>query len=131
MAGEFTDVIPIPRPGRGGARANTGPKSSGDPDNPSAYDEYSKARARSESAKADLAELEFQVKSGQYVDRAAVRQAAATAYATCAQAIRSIPDNLERKLAVAPDVAQAVSDQIDAALAALSDSLAMLSGPDD
>lgn len=128
---DFTPIIPVPVPRRGGARANSGPKSSGDLDNPSNYDDYAAARARNESAKADLAELEFKVKSGQYVDRAAVRQAAATAYATCAQAIRTIPDNLERRLAVAPEVAQAVSEQIDAALASLSDALAMMSGPDD
>ena len=128
---EFTQVFPIPK--RGGARPNSGPKSGkfkGDGEATN-YDDYAAARARNEAAKADLAELEFQVKSGQYVDRAAVRQASATAFATCAQAIRSIPDNLERTAGVSPDVAQIVSDQIDAALSALSTTLEMMSGPED
>ena len=78
--------------------------------------EYEAARTRNEKAKADLNELEYQVKLGTYVLRAEVQQAAATALANLSQTLRSVPDNLERKLGLAPDVAQEVGYLIDAAL---------------
>ena len=45
-----------------------------------------------------------------------MQQAAATALANLSQTLRSVPDNLERKLGLAPDVAQEVGYLIDAAL---------------
>lgn len=104
--------------------ADTGDASDG-------YVAYSKARARTEAAKADLAELDYKVKSGQFVSRVGVRQASATAFATIAQTMRSIPDNLERTLGLNPEVAAAVGASIDAALADLSETLQMMSGPDE
>lgn len=95
------------------------------------YVEYSKARARSEAAKADLAELDYKVKSAQYVSRAAVKQACATAFSTIAQVVRSIPDYLERSAGITPAAAQAASLTCDAALLDLSNALEMLSGPDE
>jgi hypothetical protein len=50
------------------------------------------------------------------VDRAQVRQASATALSAVAQTLPSVPDNLERKLGVQPEVAQEVGVLIDAAL---------------
>ena len=53
---------------------------------------------------------------GRYVDRAEVRQAAATALAELAQTLRSVPDSIERRLGVSPEVAAEVGDLIDHAL---------------
>lgn len=83
-------------PSRGGARPGAGRKPAGyqKPDEAVSFD---KAKARKETALADLHELDFKVKSGQYVSRIEVKQASATAMAHLAQTIRSIPDTLERK----------------------------------
>lgn len=78
--------------------------------------DYEAARARNEAAKADLNEHELAVKRGQFVERAAVEQATATALAALSQALRSVPDNLERKLGTEPEVAREVGLAIDAAL---------------
>jgi phage terminase Nu1 subunit (DNA packaging protein) len=135
---EIEVLDPVPR--RGGRPKGYSPKkarealesgaASGN-DASDGYVEYSKARARNEAAKADHAELDFKIKSGQYVSRVAVRQAAATAFATVAQSMRSIPDNLERTLGLNPEVAAAIGASIDATLADLSETLEMMSGPDE
>ena len=78
--------------------------------------ELDREKARNEKAKADLNELELAVRRGQYVLRAEVQQATATALSALAQTLRSVPDNLERKLGVTPDVALEVGILIDAAL---------------
>lgn len=78
--------------------------------------EYEAERARNEKAKADLNELDLAVRRGTYVLRAAVQEAAATALAAMSQTMRSVPDNLERKLGLAPEVAAEVGVAIDAAL---------------
>ena len=78
--------------------------------------EYEAERARNEKAKADLNELDLAVRRGTYVLRAAVQEAAATALAAMSQTMRSVPDNLERKLGLAPEVAAEVGAAIDAAL---------------
>lgn len=95
---------------RGGARPGSGRRYQGyvKPDEVISYD---KAKARKESAMADLHELDYKVKSGQYVSRNAVRQASATAMAALAQTIRSLPDHLERR-----GVPPSVCVQIDAAI---------------
>lgn len=78
--------------------------------------DYEAARARNESAKADLNELELAIKRGEYVPRAEVQEATATALSALSQTLRSVPDNLERTLGIAPELAQEVGAQIDAAL---------------
>lgn len=103
------------KPPRGGRRPGAGRKPK-DYVPPADRQDYEAARARNEAAKADLNELEYQVKLGTYVLRAEVQQAAATALANLSQTLRSVPDNLERKLGLAPDVAQEVGYLIDAAL---------------
>lgn len=87
-------------------------------DNPSAY--YSTAKARKEVAQASKAELEFRVMDGQYLPREAIRSALAEAYQAVAQSLRSIPDNLERKLGITPEVAEVVSTAIDEAMGELA-----------
>lgn len=78
--------------------------------------DYEAARARNESVKADLNELDLAIKRGEYVPRAEVQAAAATALSALSQTLRSVPDNLERVLGLSPEVAQEVAQQIDAAL---------------
>lgn len=116
--------------GHGGARpgagrpAGTGYVKSDDQKN------LDKAKARHESVKADLAEMELKQRQGELVLRESVKAAAATALATLAQGLRSIPDNLERKLNASPELTEAVGREIDAALDDLADALEMLTGPD-
>ena len=78
--------------------------------------DYEAARARNEAAKADLNELELAIKRGEYVPRAEVQAATATALSALSQTLRSVPDNLERTLGITPELAQEVGVQIDAAL---------------
>lgn len=78
--------------------------------------DFDEARARNEAAKADLNELELAVRRGLYVERAWVQQLSATALATLAQNLRSVPDNLERRTGISPEVAQEVEQMIDNAL---------------
>lgn len=72
---------------------------------------------------AALKQLEFDRRRGSLVERAEVRQASSTAFAAIAQTLRSIPDNLERRLGIAPEVAEEVGLLIDEALGALADEL--------
>lgn len=113
--------------GRGGARPNTGPKPAGYV-KPQELIDLDREKARNEKAKADLNELEFKVKSGEYVSRAAVQQAAATMLASIAQTLRSIPDTLERRVNLSPDTAELVGNEIDSILEGLGDELRMLAG---
>lgn len=133
-----TEILdPLPRGGRGGRRAGAGRKSREVEDRVAAeleddgYVPLAKARARKESALADKAELEFKRMSGEYIERAAVREACATAYAALAQALRSIPDNLERRAGVAPEIAEQVGDVIDETLADLAAQFEMFAEPQD
>lgn len=102
-------------PGHGGFRPGAGRK-------PPSYVapkeriDLDKAKARNEQAKAELNELELAIKRGEFVERIAVKQSTATAFATLAQTLRSVPDNLERKLGVSPEVALEVGLLIDNAL---------------
>ena len=88
------------------------------PANPSSL--YAGAKARKEAALAAKAELDFRVKAGMYLPREAVKAALATAYQTVAQTLRSIPDNLERKLGVSPEIAEAVGLAIDESMGELA-----------
>lgn len=81
---------------------------------------YAGAKARKEAALAAKAELDFRVKAGLYLPREAVRSALATAFQAVSQSLRSIPDNLERKLGVSPEIAEAVGISIDEAMGELA-----------
>lgn len=104
-----------PNNGWGGARKGAGAKPAGWEPPPERVD-YEAARARNEAAKADLNELELAIKRNEYVLRASVQEATATALSALSQTLRAVPDNLERKLGVSPDVALEVGLLIDAAL---------------
>lgn len=83
-----------------------------------------KAVARKEEALAGLNELELKIKSGEYLDRAAFREASSTLLAELAQTLRSLPDTLERKHALPPKVVLDVERTIDDALSSVAAGLA-------
>ena len=101
--------------GHGGFRPGAGGKPAGYVRPPEVID-LDREKARNERAKANINEFEYAVLRGRYVDRAEVRQAAATALAELAQTLRSVPDSIERRLGVSPEVAAEVGDLIDHAL---------------
>ena len=110
--------------GRGGAREGAGRKNAAvEQATQSAHILLAQARAKKEAHLAMMAELEFNIKSRKFIDRDHVRQAQTTAYASCAQAMRSIQDNLERKHGVAPEVAEVVGGFIDEILSSLADDM--------
>lgn len=111
-------------PGRGGARAGAGRKPDGY-EKPQVAKDFDTAKARKETALADMHELNFKIKSGEFVSRAAMREASATLLATLAQSLRSLPDNLERKYALAPETAESIERDIDSALADVAAGLAL------
>lgn len=86
-------------------------------------------KARHEKVKADLAELDYRTKVGELVSRAAVTTASATMLATFAQSMRTIPDSLERKFALAPEITEAIGRDIDDSLDAMADLFAMMTTP--
>jgi len=121
--------------GHGGARANSGRKSglsatkkakelaansgayeseSGNP-----YVDLTVAKVIHERAKAEMAKLELKKRIGELMLASEVSRDVATAFAAIAQDLRAIPDRLERQMGLAPEVAEAMAEQIDAALAAL------------
>lgn len=114
--------------GHGGRRDNAGRK-------PGGYEKsddlksLDAAKARHESIKADLADLALHEKRGELVERTAVRDASAMALQTLAQALRSIPDALERELNLPPEVAERVGLMIDSSLDDLATTFEMMSGP--
>jgi hypothetical protein len=82
--------------------------------------DFEAERARHEKIKADEREFEFEIRKGEYLPRDAQRSAAATALAVLTQSLRSIPDNLERSLGLAPEAVESISVQIDDALAEIA-----------
>lgn len=68
-------------------------------------------------------ELKYRIESGQYLSRSAFREASATLLAELAQALRGLPDLLERKAALNPKQAQLVEDTVNGALKNAADSL--------
>lgn len=114
---------------RGGYREGAGRKSEAvEKETAGAHILYAKARAKREAMQAQLAELDYKIRSGEYVARADVQQASATAFATIAQSLRSIPDNLERRLNVSPEIAEDVGLLIDDAMNSLADALERIGG---
>lgn len=102
--------------GWGGAREGAGRK-------PDDYEpsegkaDYDKIRAEHEQVKLEQRAFALAKERGEYLPRAAQRQAAATLLAVLTQSLRSVPDNLERACNLSPEQAEAAAQQIDAALA--------------
>lgn len=116
-------------PTRGGKRAGAGRKPAGYV-KPRPVQDFETARARNELAKAQINEIEAKVKAGQYVERAAVRQASAMAMSSIAQTLRSIPDLLERRLGIDPTLAEEIGRQIDESLNELAEEFRLMGGGD-
>ena len=113
--------------GHGGARPNSGPKPAGYVKPPEGQD-YDKAKARNEAAKAGLNELELKIKSNEYLSRTAYREASATLLAELAQGLRSLPDTLERKFGLSPEALLHVEKTIDEAMQGVADGLELFAG---
>lgn len=107
----------VEAPSHGGKRVHAGRVGNVD---------YQTEKARLTREQADRVALQNKIASGEYVPRSAYRQAAATLIATFAQTVRSTPDNLERKLDLAPEVAEALTLELDAAMAHLAEGLRLL-----
>lgn len=109
--------------GHGGAREGAGaPRGPREPPSEDKQD-FDHWRARSERAKALQAELDLGVAEGRLVNRESVQAASATILAVFTQHCRGIGDTLERTLGLQPEVAAAVSREIDEALSVLADDL--------
>lgn len=104
----------------GGQRDNqTGRPKGATTDRPAAAArrQYEEERALHEKVKREEREFRFAVERGAYLPRASQQAAAATALAILTQSLRSLPDNLERSLGLAPSVAEHLAIGIDEALA--------------
>jgi hypothetical protein len=113
-------------PGHGGTREGAGRPSGPKTEAGKRFDE---ARARNELAKALINEVKAKVELGEYLPRAAYMQANATALALLTQSIRSIPDNLERRFNLPPEVLEAIGEAHDAALAEVANSFKLMLKP--
>lgn len=120
----FEPSIPT---GRGGYRPNAGGKKAADrgdvirdAEGRTPYQRYEIGRGEKELQLARQARVKADLEEGKVVDREMVRQACAKAFATCAQSLDAIGDNLERELGVSPEIAQKVTDFINEAKAQLA-----------
>lgn len=119
-------------PAHGGARPGAGRKPKAIEDaTKDHHAAYTKARAEHEKHKAALAQLAFDTKTKKYIARDAVECAVATAFATIAQHIRSIPDNVERTACPGTEVIEAIESIIDETLNSLANELAAITEPAD
>ena len=84
-----------------------------------------KAKAALDKMEADAANawLKYKIDSKEYLPRSAFREASATLQAELAQGLRSVPDTLERKFNLPPEVVQHVQEAIDAALNSVAQGL--------
>lgn len=101
--------------GHGGYREGAGRKPAGYEPTKEKVD-YERERAEHERVKREQREFKLAQERGEFIARAAVQQASATALAVLTQSLRSIPDNCERTLALDAAVVEAIQQQIDQAL---------------
>lgn len=71
-------------------------------------------------------ELELEIRSSAYLPRDSIRQGTATAFATVAQSLRSIPDLVERKTGATPDTCELIEQVIDSVCNDLAERLEAL-----
>lgn len=112
--------------GHGGYREGAGRKPEGYVP-PEGRLDYEIERAAHEKVKREQREFKLAQERGEYVSRAAIRQASATMLALLSQ-IRSIPDTCERQHALAPEVVQGIQDTIDATLQEVATALKAMAG---
>lgn len=111
----------------GGARAGAGRKPNGHIATPVAL-EFEAARAKNEAAKAQLNQLKADEQSGKVINREAVRQASATLLAVLAQSLQSLPDNLERRHGLAPEVVEGIAKDVDTLMQEMASVLRAMHG---
>lgn len=127
---EFFDVVEVVEvvPRLGGARPGAGRKSkaerapAGANEELTPYQRYERARAEKEEQLARQARVKADLDESKVVDRQAVRDASAKAFAAISQSLDAIPDILERN-GIEPEVAQKVGDLIAEAKAELASDL--------
>ena len=118
------EVLDAPKKRMGGRREGAGQKrkevfSAAE----QAHIDQKHSDARLAAAKADREELKFLQESGQWIPREEVRTAVATAFSAICQTMRSVPDALERRFALSPEVVEEVGRMIDESLDGLSTTL--------
>jgi hypothetical protein len=113
--------------GHGGYREGAGRKPAGYQPPQSKVD-FETERAAHEKVKREQREFKLAQERGEYVSREAVRQASATALAVLTQSVRSIPDNIERAMALPPEVVEAISKHLDDSLGELATAFKAMSG---
>ncbi|WP_313330677.1 hypothetical protein [Comamonas sp.] len=86
------------------------------------------AKARKETARAGLNELELKIKTREYLPRAAYREATATLLATLSQGMRSLTDTLESKCGLPPAALEVVDEVINESLKNIAETLALFAG---
>jgi hypothetical protein len=94
---------------------------------------FRKARAIAdkEEALANQAWLKYQQDSKEYLPRAAFREASATLVAELSQGLRSLTDELERKVTLPPEALMLIEQTIDDRLNAVAAGLEMFTGVDE
>jgi len=92
---------------------------------------YNESKAASEAIKAKHAELQYRIKLGEYVERGSVRNACAMAMSSFAQAMRSMQDDMERKLALDPTTVEAIGEYVDRTLDQLASEFTLLTGAEE
>lgn len=112
----------------GGFREGAGRKPEGYEPPPGKAD-FELERAAHEKVKREQREFKLAQERGEYVPRAAVRQASATALAVLTQSLRSIADNCERQNpALPPETLEMIEQQVDAGLAEVAAAFQAMSG---
>jgi hypothetical protein len=122
---DFFTIEPRIPSGKGGYRPNAGGRPKGTSQAPPELDEdgneklthyqrYEKARADKETQLARQAMVKADLDENRVVERVAVQNAAAAAFAACSQALDAIGDMLERE-GFAIDVCERVMELVNAA----------------
>ncbi|TVR36052.1 MAG: DUF1441 family protein [Spirochaetaceae bacterium] len=108
-----------PVPGQhGGARPGAGrpagfKQSEQDPRKGDYYAVLAQAKAKREVFKANMAEVEFRLKTGELYERGEVLRVIRTAIAVFAEQMRSLPDKLERSVGLTPSQAELAEIEVD------------------
>ncbi len=89
------------------------------------------SRAAVEALKAKTLELGYREKLGLLVERSSVQAACQMVFSSFAQSMRSMQDEMERTLALSPQVAEAIGEYVDRTMDQLADSLEMFGGAID
>lgn len=134
----FDAHAPAPDPvmpqGYGGKRPRAGRKSKAERDSnknkdgteKTEYQKYETGRARKELALAEKAEMDAAVMAGRLVYREDVQVQTTRLLSACSQSLDAIPDDLESKFGLEPDVVEAIRGLIDSSKQELADKLRLM-----